>query len=223
MKKFFISLLSTILLVAVAGVVRFGITELVDGAFEAGAVKKLAGTYMMEDPISAETAEKILTNHDFYPEEIACADLDSLFIPKYVEYHSDKTYTFYYDAEAYRSNVEAFLRNTFDSMYENRASITELYNVNLESMSKADFLAYYASLYSQNSFDDLVSVITNGCWDYEAVANDVEVGTYSVQDNKIIFTVQGSTLKEHVTYKLSGDSLTMTYSNDVETYTRCTK
>lgn len=220
MKRFLISVLTTILAVAFAVVVRLGVTTVVDKAFEAGGVKKLTGTYMTQDMISEETAKEILVRNDFYPEEIAYADLGSLYVPKFVEYHSDKTYTYYYDAEGYRSNMESFFRQVFDSMYANRTGLSGLYSADFASMSKADFQAYYASLYSENSFDDLIATLSNGCWDYEAVANDVEVGTYSIDDNKIIYTILGSTIKEHVIYKRSGDTLTLTYSDGVEVYTK---
>lgn len=220
MKRFFTRLLSTILAIAFAIAVRTGITIVVDKAFEAKEVKKLVGTYRMEDLISTDIAENILEANDFYPEEIALADLTSLYVPKYVEYHSDKTYTYYYDADGYRDHIETFLRQTFDRMYENRTDISSLYSIDFTSISKADFQAYYASLYGENSFDDLISTISNGCWDYEALSKDVEIGTYSIQDNKIIYTQQGSTLKEHVTFQLSGNSLTLTYSDAVEVYTK---
>ena len=220
MKRFFTRLLSTVLAVALVIAVRAGVTTVVDKVFEANSVKKLTGTYQMEDMLSADTAEEILTTNDFYAEEIALAELNSLSVPKFVEYHSDKTYTYYYDANGYRDNVEAFFRETFDRMYEGRVSLSSLYNADFTSMSKADFQAYYASLYSENSFDDLIATLANGCWDYEALSNDVEIGTYSIQDNKIIYTEQGSTLKEHVTYKLSGNSLSLTYSDGVENYTK---
>lgn len=220
MKRFLVSALSTILALTFAAFLKLGVTTLVEKSFEAGAVKKLTGSYMTEDRLTADTAEEILVKNDFYSEEIAFADLDSLYIPKFVEYHKDKTYTYYYDADGFRDNVETFFLQFFDNMYANRVALSGVYNIDFTSMSKADFQAYYASLYGENSFDDLIATLANGCYDYDALARDVEVGTFSIENNKIIYTIMGSTLKEHVIYKLSGNSLTLTYSDAVEEYSR---
>lgn len=220
MKRFLTRLLSTILTVAVVIGVRAGVTTLVENGFAAGAIKKLTGTYTTKDMIPTDTAETILSKNDFYPEEIAFADLSTLYVPKFVEFHSDKTYTYYYDADGYRDNTEAFFRQFFENMYVNRTALSGLYSADFTHMSEAEFQAYYATLYGENSFDDLIRMLSNGCWDYEAVANDVETGTFTVNDNKIIYTKTGTTLKEHVIYKLSGDTLTLTYSDAVEVYSR---
>lgn len=220
MKRFLTGLLSTILTVTVLAGVRVGVTTLVENGFAAGAIKKLAGTYETKDMIPADTAESILLKNDFYPEEVVFAELTELYVPKFVEFHSDKTYTYYYDADGYRDNIETFFRQFFDNMYVNRTALTGLYDADFTHMSQAEFEAYYATLYGENSFDDLIRTLSYGCWDYEALANDVETGTFTVNDNKIIYTQAGTTLKEHVTYKKSGDTLTLTYSDGEEIYSK---
>lgn len=217
MKRFFTRLLSGVLAVLIV----YGVQAVFTHVVMPKQISKLAGTYVTADPIEAETTEDILTSYDFYPEEIALVELTGLSVPKYVEFHEDKTYTFYYDTDAFRASVEEFFRAAFDSMYNGRDQLAALYEVDLAAMSEEEFQAFYAELYSQANFDALIDVLTGDAFAYDALEGDTEVGTFTIEDDNILCTIRGQSTAESMGYKLDGSTLTLTFSNDVQVYTRC--
>lgn len=199
----------------------YGVQAVFDYVVIPRQIEKLAGTYVTEKQFEAEDVEDLLTDYDFYPEEIALVDLDTLTMPKYVQFLEDKTYTFYYDADAFKANVEALFRQAFAGMYAGRSQLSELYGVDMTAMTEGEFQTFYAELYSQESFDALVSVLTEDAYDYSAIAADTEIGTFTIKEEKILCTINGTTAEESMGYKLENGTLTLTYSNDVEVYTLC--
>lgn len=217
MKRFLTRLITMALVVLL---VNFA-TEGFDKITSSKKADKLIGTYVYNETIPADTVESVLTNNDFYPEEIAMIDPSSLSIPKYVEFHSGKSYTFYYDVDAYRSNVKNFFRTAFARLYANRSQLSGIYGVDLSVMSEYEFQEFYASLYSCSYFEELLDTLTNNSWDFDSLAQDIEVGSFTIEGDKIAVTISGQYTAETIGYKLSGDSLTLTYTNGVENYTRC--
>lgn len=217
MKRFFTRLLATILATLLVTFAMEGFDKIT----APGKINKLSGTYVTSEALTTDTVNDILTRNDFYPEEIELIDLNSLSIPKYVEFRSDKTYTFYYDADGYRSSVKEFYRTAYARLYENRAQLSQVYGEDFTSMSEYEFQAYYAALYSCSYFEELLDTLTSNSWDYIALAQDREVGTFTIEDGQIAVTINGQFTAETIGYSLSGSSLTLTYTNGVENYTRC--
>lgn len=216
MSKFIGRIIGAVLAVAII----YGVQAIFTHVVVPGQIEKLAGTYVTDEYADADSVEEMLTDFDFYPEEIALADLTALSAPRYVEFSEDKTYSFYYDADGFRRNVEAFFRQTYENMYTNRADLSEVYGEDFSAMSKEEFLNYYASLYSQDSFDALIAVLTEDAYDYDYIAQDTETGTFTIEEDKILCTITGQYNAEAMGYKLSGETLTLTFTNAVETYTR---
>ena len=113
MKRFLTRVFSGVLAVLII----YGVQAIFDLVVVPRQIEKLTGTYVTNLQYEAENVEDLLADYDFYPEEIALADLDSLTMPKYVQFREDKTYKFSYDAEAFKRNVEALFRQSFDAMY----------------------------------------------------------------------------------------------------------
>lgn len=216
MKRFLGRLLGGVLAVLIV----YGVQAIFTNVVMPGKIDDLAGTYVTQDYMDAESVEELLTDYEFYTEEIALIDLNTLYAPYYVEFDTDKNYTFYYDADGFRANVEAFLRQAFESMYAGREGLSEVYGEDFSVMSLAEFQNYYATLYSAESFDALMTTLADSAYDYDYVAQDKEVGTYTIEDDKILCTIAGHTNAEAMGYKLSGDTLTLTFTNMVQTYTR---
>ncbi len=216
MKRFLSRVLGGVLAVLIV----YGVQAIFTNVVMPGKIDDLAGTYVTQDYVDAETTEGLLTDYDFYTEEIALVDLNSLYAPRYVEFDTDKNYTFYYDAQGFRQNVEAFLRQAFESMYAGRDQLSAVYDVDFSAMSLAEFQSYYAELYSQPSFDELIRMLSDDAYDYDYVAQDTEVGTFTIEEDKILCTISGHINAEAMGYKLSGDTLTLTFTNSVQTYTR---
>ena len=217
MKKLFSRLIGAVLAVLIV----YGGQAAFDAIVVPRQIEKLAGTYMTEKPFDAEDVEDLLADYDFYAEEIALVDLDGLSLPKYVRFQEDKTYTFYYDADGFKANVENLFRQAFADMYAGRSSLSELYGADLTAMTEAEFQAFYAELYSQATFDDLIAVLTGDAYNYSSIATDTEVGTFTIDDGKILCTINGTYTAESMAYELKDGTLKLTYSNDVEVYTLC--
>lgn len=216
MKRFLTRVLSGVLAVLIV----YGVQAIFTHVVMPKQISKLAGTYVTEDPIDAESMEEILERYDFYPEEIALVEPAQLVVDKYVEFHEEKTYTFYYDVADFRADVENYFRDAFDSMYAGRSQLSALYELDMEAMSAEEFKAFYAELYSQASFDDLIAAFTEDAFSYDVLEDDTEVGTFTIEDGKILCTINGTYTAESMGYKLDGSTLTLTFSNDVEVYTR---
>lgn len=216
MKRFISRMIGAVLAVAII----YGVQAIFTHVVTPGKIEKLAGTYVTEDYIGAKDVEELLTGYDFYSEEIALIDRNTLCAPRYVRFTADKTYSFYYDADGFRSNVEAFLCQAFASMYARRDQLAGLYDVDFSAMTEAEFQNYYASLYSTASFDDLITALADDAYDYNYIALDMENGTFTIEEDKILCTISGQTNAEAMGYKLSGDTLTLTFTNSVQTYTR---
>lgn len=214
MKRFF----TRVLVTALAALIVTFAMEGIDKLSASRKIEKLAGTYMTMETIEADMVERMLANRDFYPEEIALIDLNSQTVPCYKEFRDNKTYVTYYDIDAFRSSVETFFRNAFDRMYEGRSSLASLYDVDIVAMTKAEFQNYYASLYNQPSFAELITVLASDAYNYDELTQDT--GTFSIEDDRIICNIVNPFSTTVMRYELSGNTLTLYYSDAMEIYNR---
>ena len=214
-------LLSRILSAVVAVLIVYGVRAVFDLVVVPRQIDKLAGTYVTEEQFDAADVEELLADYDFYTEEIALVDLDGLSISKYVQFTEDKTYTFYYDVDTFKAHVEDMFRDAFADMYAGRDQLSAVYEMDMTAMTEAEFQTFYAELYSQESFDALVSVMTEDAYNYSVLEDDTEVGTFTIDDGKILCTIQGTYTAESMGYELKDGTLTLHFSNKDEVYTLC--
>lgn len=187
---------------------------------EAEEIEALAGTWEMPMSVSESVAQTLLESIDLSAEEIACVDLTTLEFAKIVKFTMDGTYQFAYDPDGTRACAIAFFEDAFDAMYEKRASLGQLYDVDFESASKEEFLQFYADLYSTTDFSALLEMLADNCFDYDALAEPLEEGTYSVQDGVISMTILGQSEADTVEYVLGAGILRLTYVDGVEVYSK---
>lgn len=214
-------LLSRILSAVIAVLIVYGVRAVFDLVVVPRQIDKLAGTYVTEEQFDAADVEELLTDYDFYPEEIALVDPDGLSISKYVQFTEDKTYTFYYDVDTFKAHVEDMFRDAFADMYAGRDQLSAVYEMDMTAMTEAEFQTFYAELYSQESFDALVSVMTEDAYNYSVLEDDTEVGTFTIDDGKILCTINGTYTAESMGYELKDGKLTLHFSNKDEVYTLC--
>lgn len=183
-------------------------------------IEALAGTWYMTTSDPESEAMTLLENFDFYAEEIACVDLTTLESVKIVKFTTEKTYLFAYDAAGTEACTRAFFEGAFDAMYENRASLSSLYDVDFESASKEEFLQFYADLYGAADYSELVDALVDNSYDFDALSEPWEEGTYSIEGGIIAMTILGESAAETLKYSIEGDTLTLTYADGVEVYSR---
>ncbi|MDD5953889.1 MAG: hypothetical protein PUD38_01670 [Firmicutes bacterium] len=187
---------------------------------EAEKIQSLAGTWYLTISDTETTAQALLENVDFYPEEIACVDLTTLKSVKVVTFTAEKTYSFAYDADGTRACTRAFFEAAFDAMYENRASLGQLYDVDFEPASKEEFRQFYAELYSTADYSGLLDALVENGYDYDELVKPWEEGSFTINGNVIAMTILGQSEAETLKYSIEGDALTLTYADGVEVYSR---
>lgn len=181
-----------------------------------------SGKWLTHESDSEEQALILLENIDLYEEEIAVADLGSLKYSVIIEYSMDGTYRQYISVPHTKEHVRTFYQETFEALFENRTLLSELYETDLGVLSEEEFLLFYASLYGFEDFNDLLNEFVENAYDYQW--EDLESGTYRVSTpNKLaierVSTDPAAEPSGSITFKLSGDTLSLDYSDGTVVYT----
>lgn len=215
MKKTILRTLLVIVIVALIAGVRTFFTE---NAMN-DKIDQLAGVYTtLED--NTDGVQDLLSLIDLSQEELALTGGVELKIVKLVEFNQNRDYRFSYDAEQSKQQVRAMYADALDAIYQGRATLTALYGDEITTVTQEEFQQLYADLYSLTSYDELLDAFADNAFDYDALSEDDETGTYTIEGKKILCTITGESKAEYLEYKLDGDTLTLTYSDMVETYTR---
>lgn len=183
-------------------------------------MEALSGTWYRVTEDTEEQAQILLENIDLYEEELALVDLTTLTYVKIVEFNMDNTYRFAYDVEGTKDCVRTFYNDCFAQIYEGRAVLNEVYGEDFSMMSEEAFQQFYAELYEYADYEALIDAFVENAYDYEALAEDIESGTYNIKSNKINCTITGETEQEYLVYSIEDNVLTLTYSDAVEAYFR---
>lgn len=215
MKKTILRTLLVIVIVALIAGVRTFFTE---NAMN-DKIDQLAGVYTtLED--NTDGVQDLLSLVDLAQEELALTGGVELKLVKLVEFTQNRDYRFSYDAEQSKQQVRAMYADALDAIYQGRATLTALYGDEIATATQEEFQQFYAELYSLTSYDELLDALADNAFDYDALSEDYETGTYTIEGKKILCTITGESEAEYLEYKLDGDTLTLTYSDMVETYTR---
>lgn len=209
MKKMIALLCAALMLVSLAGCSMFG-----------PGMEELCGTWESLVYFDAEDTQDVLEGLDFYPEEIALADLNGLCVVATVEFTSDKQYSFGYDVPATKAKVEQYFSDYLDALYENRADLVETYGDTIMDMSKDEFLTAYAELFELTTTDELIDTFVENALDYDVLYAGIENGTFRLRMNDIYMKEMGATDEEYVTFKIENNTLTLIYQDGEEIYTK---
>lgn len=187
---------------------------------EADKIEELAGIWSMVVDDTEEEAMGLLEFIDLYEEEIALVDLTALDYVQTVEFSTGKNYRFGYDIEGTRNCVYEYYVGVFEALYEGRATLNEVYGVEFDQMTQAEFEQFYAELYEYSDFTEMLGDFADQAYDYEMLAEDLETGTYSIKGDEIHCSIDGVEEAEYIVYEIAGSTLTLTYIDGVEVYTR---
>lgn len=179
----------------------------------------LCGVWEMKYIEDAETAQGLLESMEFYAEEIALADLTSLENTMTVEFTKDGVYCYSYDIDAAKAALRKFYDSTVTAVYNGRTGLTEIYGFETINMSETEFKAFYAELFSMDSYEDLLDYFVENCLDYSAIT-DFDKGTFRLSGSRIICTAEGSDVEEEMSFSIDGDTLTLVYADGKEVYTK---
>ena len=178
----------------------------------------LAGQWTTIAPCSQEDADYLMDYMDLYPEERAFVDISTMSYVLTANFGADGSCSFAYEAEANKACVRKFYEGVMDALYENRAQLSDLYGADTAAMSREEFDALYAELYYQDSFETLMNELVNGAYDYDVLSEPLAEGTFKIVGENLMLTADGET--SSIGLALDGDTLTLTYIDGTEVYTR---
>jgi len=176
--------------------------------------ENIQGTWITEKVGSENDRLALLENNDFYEEEIALAAEVSLSYTKLVTF-SGSNYYFNFDKAGTKAGFRSFFQGVMDAMYEGRMELNQVYDMDFGPMTKEAFQQFYADIYDAGSYQALMDSLVENAIDYDTC---IETGTYSIKGDYLYCTTMGET--ESLGLKLRGDTLTLTYADDVEVYKR---
>lgn len=215
MKK---TILRTVLVIVIVALIAGVRTFFTENAMN-DKIDQLAGVYTtLED--NTDSVSDLLSLVDLSQEELALTGGVELKLVKLVEFTQNRDYRFSYDAEQSRQQVRAMYADALDAIYQGCATLTALYGDEIATATQEEFQQFYAELYGLTSYDELLDALADNAFDYDALSEDYETGTYTIEGKKILCTITGESEAEYLEYKLDGNTLTLTYSDMVETYTR---
>lgn len=180
--------------------------------------EELAGEWNMTIPCPQEDATYLLDSMDLYAEERAFVDLGSLNYVLAANFTADGSYSFVYDVEANKASVRAFYEGVMTALYDNRAELTSVYGDEVVDMTREEFDQFYADAYGMASIEVLMNNLVEYAYDYDALGEPLEEGTFTIVGSNLMCTVDGET--SSIGFKLEGDTLTLTYVDGEEVYTR---
>lgn len=143
-----------------------------------------------------------------------------LYYPAIIELNENRVYRIYIDDEIFRSYICEMLDEVLDALYDGREKLVDVYGEVVMTMTRDEFRQAYAELYGLSSDREFIDIFADSVYDYEEISEPLERGTFTVEGKKLLFTITGETEAEYATYQLNGDTLTLTYSDGVEVYTR---
>lgn len=187
---------------------------------EADLILKVAGSWSIKTEEQEETYDNLMEAIEWYDEEIAAVET-TLYTVKTVTFNTDKTYSFEEKAEDVKACLVEFFEGAFADLYKNRGTLAECYDTDISQLSEADFYQFYANLYSKADIDTLIEDWSNDLYDYETFV-PFDEGTYTIKGDRITLTPNNllENKEGYVTYKVDGNSMTLTWSDSVEVYTK---
>lgn len=184
-------------------------------------MEALCGRWEMVTYLDAETAQSALELLEFYPEEIALADLNSMGLVMTVEFTQDGNYEFAFDMDGSLEFMANYYTDVMEDLYNAREQLTGTYGTEIVDMDLQGFQQFYAELFGLTDFNALIQYFLDTSLDYEYMQQTVEVGTFRIASNTILCTIAGEDEAESMGYSIEGNTLTLTYVNGEEVYTKC--
>ena len=188
------------------------------GNSSAAVLEELAGQWTMTVPAPEEDAVYLMDMMDLYTEERAFVDQSGMSFVLHANFGTDGSYSFVYDAEASKAYVRAFYEGAMDALYENRAQLTALYGEEVVEMTREEFDQFYADMYGVESYQLFMDALVNDAYDYDVLGEPLEEGTFKIVGSNLMCTVDGET--SSIGFQLDGDTLTLTYIDGTEVYSR---
>ncbi len=184
--------------------------------------ESLAHKWDTTELIGAENAGNTLSYFGFSEEELAFADLASFGLVKSVEFTESGSFRFFYDKDATKAFFESYINELIAKLYENKDALSELFGEELGAEATlVGFETAYAAQYDFKSYGEYLEYVVDELFvSFDLENNLIEQGSFSLSGDKIELKAENAARSEHIGYSLSGEKLTIIYSDAKEVYTR---
>ena len=187
---------------------------------EADLLLKVNGSWSVKMEETQETYDNLMESIELYEAELAAIDT-TLYTVKTATFNADKTYVLEEKAEDVQECLREFFQGAFADLYEKRETLKDCYEQDISILSEEEFYQFYANLYSKEDFDALIEHFATKLYNYDNF-EPIDEGTYTISSTRITLQSDDAFNSDdgYVTYSVDGDTLTLTWSNDVEVYTK---
>ena len=185
-------------------------------------LEPLYGTWTLVEYLDEDTALTMLESLDFYESEIALADLTSVGLVKYATFSEDGNYSLIYNEEESRQLMHNYFDQLITTLYEGRDALVLDYGNEIKDLTEEEFKQGYAELFGLSTYDELLAMYVENCFDYSVLQDASETGTFEgghAQD-EILCKVGGVGEEEVLRFSLENGELHLIYSDGEEVYTR---
>ena len=177
----------------------------------------LAGTWQMVTEETEENTRIRLENIDLYEEELAVVDMEKLYNVWIYEFDMGGNFRQTDDIPAMKEYVRAFYHSIFEDLFENRADLGALYETDFAAMDQAAFQQFYAELYGLENYDAMLDQFVENAYKWDEWT-DYRNGTFVIKGDYLEIIDGGESYR--LGYESDGDTLTITYSDGTEVYTK---
>jgi len=87
-------------------------------------------------------------------------------------------------------------------------------------MTQDGFNQFYVDLFGAESYDALIDSFVESSFDYSVLSKTLEEGTFRIRLKDIYKTPDGKTEEESMGFSIDGNTLTLTYLDGDEVYTK---
>ena len=177
----------------------------------------LMGVWTMEVQATEEETMTRLENIELYEEELILAEGISLTYVEQIEFEYSR-YRIGFAVEETKEYVREFYRNIIEKFYENRTMLNAVYQQDFGPMTEAEFKQFYAAMYSQETYEDMIDYFADIAFVYEETFDS---GSYSIKGKRLQIVRDDKTEESgDLDYKIEGNTLTLSYSDSIDIYTR---
>ena len=199
-----------IFIIAITGLAIFGFNQnkIADSNRE-----MLYGTWLMEVSESEDVRIAVLERLDFDEVEISLVKHIPMTSVANLIFAEDQFYLGLSESKT-KVNLERYFSEVFDTLYQHREKIGELYGVDMLALSQEGFQSLYAQMYGKEKYSEMID-------DFSRVFSDAsqeEYGTYEIKADELV--LDGQKDKGSVGYKIGDGKLVLIYENGTEEYVR---
>lgn len=179
---------------------------------------ELAGDWAMTTEVDPHTAIQMMRNMSLCNEELSLV-VTPLYTVEYIQFQKGGSFSCYRDPETEKQCVREFYDCVFDSLYEGREYLCDVYQTDFSESSKKDFIRFYTDLYSVPDYAALIEKFADAAYDYSTFGQ-LYGGSYTVKDGVITLDATDNAYDGNATYTVEENVLTLVCEDTTYVYTK---